>query len=486
MNLTTTLNSNGHFHLLKRFVFQLFGKLLINGTNSNYKDYFQPMKKLSVLFFLILSFTGIAQFGPVNIIDNTTASQGIRRIVVADLNNDNQNEIIVSQAFNDKVAYYANLGNGTFSSKTTIDSTLSYPVYIATGDLNGDNWQDLATIGQTYGEVVIYLNDGIGGFAKQEVDSGILFLNALVIKDLDNNGSSDLVVIGQHSIDLYRNNGSASFTKEHILTTSTSPNVLECMHLETADMNNDGKPDLITAETIGGVIYYNDGTGTFTPQTFTSEQLITRLIHVVDVNNDGFKDVVVQHSTGDVKLYTNNGDETFQLEGTLFNSAAITSMESVDADADSYPDLYMAYSNKVRMLFNNGNETFGVQTFLYENNSLFTNEVAIANLDANSDPEFIWSAVGGTIAYHKSTVLSISDTEERSFQIYPNPSSDLLHIESSEEILQINLSNTQGERVTVDYSDKLSSIDISNLAPGSYFLEVIGNGFTVKKLISKI
>ncbi|WP_341899869.1 FG-GAP-like repeat-containing protein [Fluviicola taffensis] len=446
----------------------------------------QTMKNSTLLLFLLISSIAIPQFGSINVIDNSAASQGIRRLVAADLNNDNQNEIIVAQAFTNQVAYYSTMGNGSFASKTIIDSTLSYPVYLAVGDLNGDQSPDLTTVGQTYGEVVIYLNNGSAGFIKQEVDSGIIFLNALVVKDFDNNGSPDIVVIGQHSIDFYRNNGNASFTKEHILTTQTSPNVLECMYIETADMNNDGHPDVITAETIGGVVYYNDGAGNFTPQLITSEQFITRLVHAVDINNDGFKDVVVQHSTGDVKLYLNNGDETFQLEGTLFNSASITSMESVDADADGFQDLYMAYSNKVRMLYNNGDETFGGQTFLYENNSLFTNEVLIANIDSNSDPEFIWSAVGGTLAYHKSTVLGLTSGKETEIQIYPNPTSDLICIESSEEIHRIHLFNLHGEKITFRESANTATIDLSALASGSYLLEVIGENSTVKRIITKI
>jgi hypothetical protein len=441
------------------------------------------MKKRILLFSLIFSFNGFSQFGPVNVIDNTAASQGIRKIITSDLNGDNQNEIIVSQAFNNYVAYYPNTGNGTFGTKIIIDSTSSYPVSAAAGDLNGDSFIDLVALAQTYGEVQIYLNDGNAHFTQYEIDSGNMFFNGLVIEDFDHNGTKDLVVIGQHSIDLYRNNGSALFTKEHILTTATSPNVLECMYIETADMNNDGHPDVITAETIGGVIYYNDGAGNFTPATFTSEQLITRLVHAVDINNDGFKDVVLQHSTGDVKLYTNNGDETFQLEGTLFNAASITSMASVDADADGFQDLYMAYSNKVRMLFNNGDETFGSQLFLYENNALFTNEVAISNLDSNADPEFIWSAVGGTIAYHKSTVLTVSEFNTPDLQIYPNPVSDMITIESSGEIREIRLFNSQGKEVYVQ--SNLSSLDLSNLAAGTYILEVSGEDFTVKRRISK-
>lgn len=445
------------------------------------------MKNVTFLFFFLFSLAGFSQFGLVNIIDNSVASQGIKRIITADLNNDNLNEVIVSQAFNvNQLAYYSSDGNGNFSNKIIIDSTLSYPVFVAAGDFNGDNHTDLATIAQTFGELFIYLNDAAGGFIKQEADSGILVGHAIVIEDFDHNGSPDMAVIGQHSIDFYRNNGAALFTKEAILTTQTSPNVLECMYLEAADMNNDGHTDLITAETIGGVIYYNDGTGHFTPQTFTSEVFISTMVHAVDINNDSFKDLVIQHSTGDVKLYTNNGDETFQLQGTLFHSAAIRSMQSIDADADGFQDLYMAYSNKVRVLYNQGNETFGGEQFLYENNSQMTNEVVIGNLDFNPAPEFIWSAVGGTIAYHQSTILTLPESEESTLSVYPNPTHDFVSISCNQEIVQLTILNSMGQIIASEQGVLKETMDFSGFPSGTYLLEVKSLHSTSRERIVKL
>lgn len=445
------------------------------------------MKNCILLLSLFFSLAAFSQFGPVSIIDNTSASQGIKRIITADLTNDNINEVIVSQAFNvNQLAYYSSDGNGNFSNKITIDSTLSYPVFVAAGDLNGDNHTDLVTVAQTFGEIFIYLNDAAGSFIKQEADSGILMGHAIVIEDFDHNGSQDMAVIGQHSIDFYRNNGAAIFTKEAILTTQTSPNVLECMYLEAADMNNDGHTDLITAETIGGVIYYNDGTGHFTPETFTSEVFISTLVHAVDINNDSFKDLVIQHSTGDVKLYTNNGDETFQLEGTLFNSPAIRSIQSIDADADGFRDLYMAYSNKVRVLYNQGNESFGGEQFLYENNSQTTNEVAIGNLDFNPAPEFIWSAVGGTLAYHKSTILTLPENQENNLSVFPNPVQDVVSISCDEEIIQITILNAMGKVIASEQGIVNETMDFSGFPSGTYLLEVTSTHSTSRKRIVKL
>lgn len=445
------------------------------------------MKNKIFLLFLLTSATSFSQFGAANTIDNSAASMGIKRIITADLNNDNINEVIVSQAFNvNQLAYYSSDGNGNFFNKIIIDSTLSYPVFVAAGDFNGDHHTDLATVAQTFGEIFIYLNDTAGGFIKQEADSGILFGHAVVMEDFDHNGSQDMAVIGQHSIDLYRNNGNAIFTKEAILTTQTSPNVLECMYLEAADMNNDGHTDLITAETIGGVIYYNDGTGHFTPQTFTSEVFISTLVHAVDINNDSFKDLVIQHSTGDVKLYTNNGDETFQLEGTLFNATAIRSMQSIDADADGFQDLYMAYSNKVRMLYNQGNGTFGGEQFLYENNTQMTNEVAIGNLDSNNAPEFIWSAVGGTLAYHKSTVLSLPESQENNLSVFPNPVKDILSVSCNQEMTQLNIFNAIGQLIASEQGIANGTMDFSRFPSGTYMLEIKSLDSTFRRRVLKL
>lgn len=445
------------------------------------------MKNKILLLFLLPSIISFSQFGSANIIDNSAASMGIKRIITADFTNDNINEVIIAQAFNvNQIAYYSSDGSGNFSNKMVIDSTLSYPVFVAAGDFNGDNHTDLATVAQTFGELFIYLNDQAGGFIKQEADSGILMGHAIVIEDFDHNGSQDMAVIGQHSIDFYRNNGNALFTKEAILTTQTSPNVLECMYLESADMNNDGHTDLITAETIGGVIYYNDGTGHFTPQTFTSEVFISTLVHAVDINNDSFKDLVIQHSTGDVKLYTNNGNQTFQLEGTLFNAAAIRSMQSIDADADGFQDLYMAYSNKVRVLYNQGDGTFGGEQFLYENNTQMTNEVAIGNLDSNNAPEFIWSAVGGTLAYHKSTILSFSENQESTLSVFPNPVRDFVSIAYDQEMIQLNIFNAIGQIIAFEQGNSKGTMDFSRFPSGTYILEAKSTHSTSRKRITKL
>lgn len=342
-------------------------------------------------------------FGTLTVIDDGDPASGIRSIVTADLDGSGHLDVIVAQPFHiDEVAVWTNLGNGTFSDKIVVDNSRSDPVYVATGDFNGDGRPDLAAITQTDGELVWYpnLEDGFGPGIS--IDQNRFFGNALVVGDFDSSGRDDIVAIGQHSIDLFRNHGQGEFTKEPILTTDTSPNVLECLHIEAADMTGNGHLDLVVAETIGGVIYVNDGKGVFTPQVFTSEGFIVRSLHVFDATGNGLPDVVLQTSPGSVNLYVNNGNGGWSLTKTLFHAIApIRSFQSVDVDGDGLLDLYVAHGQSARIYRNLGGGEFTGPYVVDESPELFIDEVAVADLDGSGRPQLIWSAVNGRLAYRR-------------------------------------------------------------------------------------
>ena len=447
------------------------------------------MKKLLLYTLPFISIQAFSQFDPPVIIDDTPASGGIKRIVSADLNNDGHNEIIVVQAFNiDNVAYYTNNGDGTFTGKVTIDADLDDPVYVATGDFNDDNWTDLAVITQTSAQIYIYLNNTEGGFTRQMIDDDFFFGNSIVVSDFDENGSDDIVAIGQHSIDFFRNDGNAGFTKEHILTTSTSPNVLECMSVKVADMNGDGHDDLVSGETLGGVIYFNDGNGTFTPQLFTDNLFITTFIQVGDVNNDTFKDVILRHSSNNINLYLNDGEGNMTFSATLFTIQQLESMLFTDVDGDGFDDIYTAHANKVRVIMNNGDATFAPDTILYENNAQFISQVALANIDGEPDLEYIWSAAGGTLAYQKKTPppLSVSKNAKQEIAVYPNPAQDYVTITLPDmATAHINLYTTMGQKMMGSTVTGTQTLDVSGLQTGIYILEVKNNTNTYNVKVIK-
>lgn len=78
---------------------------------------------------------------------------------------------------------------------------------------------------------------------------------------------------------------------------------------------------------------------------------------------------------------------------------------------------------------------------------------------------------------------SVSDISDDSFRLYPNPTSDVLYVESSNsEVSQsYQILDAMG---TIVFSDKLnagSSIDVSRLPTGLYYLQLL----TLNELITK-
>lgn len=67
------------------------------------------------------------------------------------------------------------------------------------------------------------------------------------------------------------------------------------------------------------------------------------------------------------------------------------------------------------------------------------------------------------------------------FQIYPNPASDFINLSSNENSTEITICNIEGKEL---FKTNMTSINISSLSPGVYFLKIkFSKGVTVKKII---
>ena len=430
------------------------------------------------LLFILLFFSslGYSQFGPIQIIDESEMSSGIKKIITADMDHDGLEDIVVAQGFNvGHIGVYRNNGDGSFSDKIIADALTATPNSVAVADLNLDGWKDIVTMSQTMNEIV-WLPSQNGNFSERIViDNDVVFCNAVAATDFDTNGSPDFVAIGQHFINFYRNNGNGTFNKEPILTTATSPNVLECMYLETADFNNDGHPDLLTAETLGGVIYLNNGHGIFTPSVFTTDGFIATLAHAFDANNDSFTDALVLTSTGQINLYLNNGNGNMTFHSTAFSvsGSALRSLQTADMNGDGFADILAAVNFKAKAYLSNGNNTFGSELIVHQDSGIFITEVAVADLDQDQIPEYLWSGANHTLAYQKNTLLGISENPQFLMALFPNPASEKIVLKNAgKQNLNVTIYNASGQRLLTKTGSETLDFNVSSLANGLYFIQI--------------
>jgi hypothetical protein len=184
---------------------------------------------------------------------------------------------------------------------------------------------------------------------------------------------------------LVTSNAPASFQSQTTVVAGAVP-----IALSVADVNQDLKPDLITANFFAGnvSVLLGNGDGTFQNQTTFSTGVNPNSVVAADLNGDGKPDLVVTNFlSGNVSVLLGNGDGTFQSQQTFATGINPNFVAVVDANADGKPDLAVTNfgSSTVSVLLGNGNGTFQAQATFATGSKPQSVAVADVNKDGKLD-----------------------------------------------------------------------------------------------------
>ena len=339
-------------------------------------------------------------------------------VAVGDLDGDGKPDIVITSLYPNKISIYRNTSTvgsiNTASFATQVDfiaDTVSMPTSVAIGDLDGDGKPELA-ITNSFGNTVSILKNTatVGAIDSTSFAAAVDFTTGLgptyvAIADIDGDGKPDLVVSNfnagtvsaLHNTTVTDSINAKSFAKKVDFTVGTGPHALAI-----GDLNGDGKPDIVVA---------NQGSNTV---SILANQATNGII-----NSSSFAFQVNLPSNGESPYYVSVGN----------------------IDGDSLPDIVVAnqIGNNISV-FQNTYSSGSITTSSFAAGvnfatNIFPVSAAVADLDGDGKPDIAVPDYGkNTISVFRNIALNTVLVSFSSFTgKYENPGNALLAWKSATE-----------------------------------------------------
>jgi hypothetical protein len=315
-------------------------------------------------------------------------------VVIADLNNDNQLDIIVANYWYNNIEIFFGYGNGTFSSGRFYSTGVgSGPCSVAVGDFNNDNQLDIVVANYWAYNIGVFLLYGNGysyflttfstGYDSEPF--------AVDIGDFNNDNRLDIVVanFGTANLGIFLGYGNGTFSSQVIYSTGSGSGPHS---VATGHFNNDSQLDIVVANfwTNNVGFFLGHGDGTFSNQTTYSTDDDSRpsSVSVGDFNNDNHSDIIVaNYGTGTISLFLGYGNGSFSNQTTFSTGSSSGSWSITIGDFNNDSRLDVAVANQkldnFGVFIGYGNGSFSSQT-IYSSGS-GSNPWSVAVGDLNND-----------------------------------------------------------------------------------------------------
>lgn len=324
--------------------------------------------KRNLFLALCCAFVGLMQNAPFIPAPGSPVDvgQGSGHLVLADVNRDGKLDLIAQHLMQHMVTVHLGDGTGRFSAAPGSPIRLAYsPGDVKSADLNGDDIPDLGVTSSDKDTVDIFLGDGTGKFkldagSPHTVSTSTEFnTHLLQILDINEDGKPDLLTAGNkqqgfsvllgYGPGTFKPGGPIKFTGGAGRYSFAFGDLDGDKHLDIVVTNtgDDADPDHTNA-----VILRGDGKGAFTNSTPYPVPPGVHYTTIGDVNGDQRPDIVFTHKNNLVSVLLNQGGGNFKAGPTNTLSADGFAITVVDVNGDRLNDLIVATGDSLAVLLN--------------------------------------------------------------------------------------------------------------------------------------
>lgn len=420
-------------------------------------------------------------------------------VAITDLDGDGRLDLVIDNQNDNTVSVLKNtgsIGNISFAAQITY-STGSIPYDVTVGDLDGDGRPDIIVPDGNDNTVSVLHNTSSGGslsFAGRSVFAAGNFPVSVKIADFDGDGKLDIVSAngGDNTFSVFRNTssgaGNISFAARSDFASASFP-----YNSVVADINGDGKPDVITSDGNspgGAVVNMNTAAGTgniafSAPAEYATDDYPS-WVAAGDLNGDGLPDLVTPDAESDISVLQNNlsislpvtllnfrgqyqapGKAKLQWQTAVENNAAYFEIER-STDAVSFVSV-----GKVAAA---GNST-ALNNYSYTDDLDTVGATAVFYRIKETDND-------GAYMYGKDMVEINKPETIGLFTLSPNPAGSYVHVTGNAAVKNIKIIDASG-RLIINQKPASAynpGLNINSLAGGLYFVEITGTDGKVQSL----